>query len=85
MEDKDLQKVIVALQDTIEKTVNGKIKRLDEKLDAYIKLDTDWKLTVQPVIDAYDTANRAGDFIQWISKIILAIGVIIGGIIYTQK
>jgi uncharacterized protein YeeX (DUF496 family) len=85
MDDKDLQKIIVALQDTIDKKVNGKIIRLDEKLDAYIKHDMEWKETVQPVIDAYDTVNRVGGFVQWFSKVILAIGVIVATIFYTQK
>lgn len=85
MDDKDLQKIIIALQDTIDKKVNGKIIHLDEKLDEYIKLDTEWKQTVQPIIDAYDAANRVGNFVQWVSKVILAIGVIVGTIFYTQN
>lgn len=85
MEEKDLQKVILALQETIDKRVNGKIVRLDEKLDDYIKHDMEWKTTVQPIIEAYDAANRVGNFIQWISKVILALGVIIGTIFFIDK
>jgi hypothetical protein len=85
MEDKDLQKIIIALQDTIDKKVNGKINRLDEKLDEYIKHDMEWKETVQPVIEAYQAVNNIGTFVQWFSKVILAIGVIVGMIFYTQN
>ncbi len=92
MEDKDLQKIIIALQDTIDKKVNGKIINLDKKLDDYIKHDMDWKEedkvwkeTVQPVVDAYQTVNSVGTFVQWFSKVILAIGVIVGMIFYSQK
>lgn len=74
-----------SVKETIEKTVNGKINRLDQKLDEYIKHDMEWKETVQPVIDAYTTVNKVGSFVQWISKVILAIGVIVGVLFYTQN
>lgn len=85
MEEKDLQKIIIALQETVDKKVNGKIIHLDEKLDEYIKQDMEWKKLVQPIIDAYDTANRMGNFVQWVSKVILALGVIIGTIFLIDK
>lgn len=69
-----------AVAKTIENTVNGKIRLLDSKLDTYILGDTEWKKTVQPVIDAYSTANRVGDFVQWLSKIILAVVAIFGSV-----
>lgn len=74
-----------SVKETIEKTVNGKINRLDQKLDEYIKHDLEWKETVQPVIDAYLVANKVGSFVQWISKVILAIGVIVGVLFYSQN
>ena len=74
-----------SVKETIEKTVNGKIANIDRKLDEYIQRDEDWKSTVQPVVDAYMTANRIGSFVQWISKVILAVGVIVGVLFYTQN
>lgn len=74
-----------SVKETIEKTVNGKINRLDQKLDEYIKHDLEWKETVQPVIDAYLVANKVGSFVQWMSKVILAIGVIVGVLFYSQN
>lgn len=89
MQEHELQKIISAIQsvtaESIEKTVNGKIRRLDEKLESYIKHDMEWKTTVQPVIDAYTTTEKVGKFLQWLSKIILAVGVIVGAILYKIK
>ena len=85
MTDKELQKVIEALKSTVETTVNGKIKRLDEKMDMYIKNDEKWKDTVQPVIDAYSTVNKVGVFVTWFWKVGTPMVGIIGGIIYLIK
>lgn len=82
MKESDLNKIIEALRigttETIERVVNGKIRRIDEKLDAYIIQDEQWKKTVQPVIDAYATAENAGRFVQWTAKIGAALGILFG-------
>lgn len=36
---------------------------------------------IKPVVDAYSTANKVGTFVEWLSKKILAIGIILGIII----
>ena len=36
---------------------------------------------IKPVVDAYSTANKMGTFVEWLSKKILAIGIIAGIII----
>ena len=82
MQEHELQIIIAALREgtaeTIERVVNGKIKRIDEKLDKYIVQDTEWKLTIQPVIDAYATAENAGKFVQWAARILAALGILFG-------
>lgn len=78
MTEEQLQEINKTIVQTIEKTVNGKINRLDIKIDDYIKHDMEWKETVEPIIKAYSTANNVGDFAIWISKIILAVGIIVG-------
>ncbi len=92
MTPEQLSQLEKSVRETIEKTVNGKITRLDQKLEEYIQRDeqwktedNEWKKTVQPVVDAYLTANRIGDFVQWISKVIVAVGVIIGVLFYSQN
>lgn len=35
---------------------------------------------IKPVVDAYSTANKVGTFVEWLSKKILAIGIIGGAI-----
>ncbi len=33
---------------------------------------------IKPVVDAYSTANKVGTFVEWVSKKILAVGIIAG-------
>jgi len=40
-----------SIEVSIEKNVNGKIKRLDEKIDIYIERDNQWKDDVMPAIE----------------------------------
>ena len=75
MKEKDIQYLSEHLESVIQKTVNGKIDRLHKKLDAHID-------KLEPVFEVYDTAKRGGGFIIWISKVILAVGVIVGAVIY---
>lgn len=35
---------------------------------------------IKPVVEAYSTANKVGTFVEWLSKKILAIGIIGGAI-----
>ena len=90
MDAKDLKKILGALDksvaDAIEKHVNGKIRNMDQKLDAYIEKDMVWKdKVVQPLVDAYSSANNVGTFLIWISKIVMAIGAIVAGGFATGK
>lgn len=89
MQEHELQKIIDTIQkvteNSIEKTVNGKIRAMDEKLskhieklDEHLENDDLWKQSVQPIIDAWTVTNKAGTFVEWLSKKILAIGVIAG-------
>ena len=65
--------VIPAVEQSIQKTVNGKIDKLHEKLDRHTE-------TMEPILRAYEGANNAGNFIIWISKILLAVAAIVGTI-----
>jgi hypothetical protein len=55
MTDKQFEQFNKNIQDSVSKsietTVNGKIKRLDEKIDNYIKSDNEWKAGVTPHIE----------------------------------
>jgi hypothetical protein len=70
----DMEQIRAVIEETIHKTVNGKIDRMEKKLDEHIK-------KMQPVYEVYDTANHIGNFAMWISKVFLAVSVIIGSII----
>lgn len=80
----DLQLVLATIKNSVEtsvkETVNGKINRLDEKLDNYIAADTKWKEEkVEPLIDAHRTIKNVANFLKWIAGVLAAIGLIIKG------
>jgi hypothetical protein len=81
----DLQKILDVInkstEQAIEKHVNGKIRNMDKKLDEYIQEDITWKQTVQPIIEAYNTVGLVGTFTNWLSKVIISVGVIVAAII----
>lgn len=83
--DKILKEIDRAVERATEKYVNGKIRNLDKKIDEYIEKDLEWKETVKPVIDAYTTVGKVSIFIQWLSKLIIAVGVVIGTFLGLNK
>lgn len=84
MSDKDLQLILntinSSVKSSVEETVNGKIRRIDEKLDAYISSDIKWKEEkVEPLIDAHKTIKNLAVFLKWLAGVIAATGLIIKG------
>ena len=81
MEEKDLQKLIEAINRsttlTVESVVNGKIKSIDTKLSDYINHDLKWKEEkVEPLIDAHKTVKNVATFLKWTAGIIVSLGVL---------
>jgi len=74
MKPEDLEYIKKELQKTVEAKVNGKIDRLNKEFD---KRFTALEDKMEPVYDAYHSANRMGVFVIWISKVILAISIVI--------
>lgn len=85
MNAQELQKILDVInsstENAIEKHVNGKIRNMDSKLDTYIKSDLEWKKTVEPVVDAYNTVGLVSNFTNWLSKVIISVGIIGGSVI----
>lgn len=78
MKPNELEHIANILKSTIESTVNGKINRLSEKLDTYIKEDMSWKAEkVEPLIDAHKTIKNMAIFLKWLAGGVVALGVII--------
>ena len=80
----DVQLILSAgkesVKTSIEETVNGKIRRLDEKLEHYIVADMKWKEEkVEPLIDAHSTIKNLATFLKWIAGILAAITLIVKG------
>lgn len=66
------------IKDTVEATtkviVNGKIDRLQSKLDQYILDDNEWKKSAQPAIDLGNTARGASTAALWLAGVVITIG-----------
>jgi len=82
MTEEELKRVIEAINHstaaTVESTVNGKIRKIDEKLSEYIHSDLKWKEDkVEPLIDAHRTIKNVGLFIKWVAGIVIAGGIIL--------
>lgn len=82
MNDDQLKRLIEAINHstvaTIESTVNGKIRRIDEKLSEYISSDLKWKEEkVEPLIDAHRTVKNVAIFVKWSAGIAVAMGILI--------
>lgn len=52
------------LADTVRTVVNGKIDKIDRKLDLYIVDDTAWKVRAEPVVKAFENTS-------WLWKIFI--------------
>lgn len=53
----DHDKLIAAVRDEVKNTVNGQIKKLDDKLVDYINEDMAWKERAEPMIKAYENSS----------------------------
>ena len=53
--------------------IGGKIESIENTLNSYMK-------KMEPVYEVYDTANRVGNFIPWLSKVLVSIGLIVASI-----
>lgn len=67
------QKLIQEVTDTVRVVVNGKIDRIDKKLDEYIDGDMHWKTTVDsymtemmPLKDGVHAIQTLNRFVKWL-------------------
>lgn len=60
----------------IESSVNGKIKAIDHKIDAYIKDDCEWKKKVTPIIEDMEKQQSFFSVGATILKAVVLIGAV---------
>ena len=73
--DSELLKIIQdSIAEAVKITVNGKIDKLNYKLDKYIDDDNAWKKTAQPVIDMGNDTRVFSKVVLWIAGAIVAVG-----------
>jgi len=71
---KFIEEIKKEVRDEIIRSVNGKIDNLSKNFDLH-------KNEMKPILDLYKTTNNLSKMIIWFSKIILALGIIVGGTI----
>lgn len=64
---------------TIQKVVNGKIDKIGQKLDDYIKDDEKWKVRAEPVVKAFENTSWLFKVFIGFLKVMGLVGVGIGG------
>lgn len=62
------------LTQVVVSTVNGKIDKLNTKIDLYIQADEAWKATAEPVIEMGNNARGASVVLLWLAGTVIAIG-----------
>lgn len=71
--DEIMHKMEQGIELAINKNVNGKIKRLDEKLEAYIIQDNAWKSEFEPYIKGLANVTGGGKILVWFSGAVISI------------
>lgn len=73
-----LHKIEPIVEKSIEKYVNGRVKALDTKFDAYVVKDLEWKAQALPVIVAGNRALTFGSVSIGFLKLVAILGVAVG-------
>lgn len=66
------------LERVVRETVNGKIDALSQDFKKH-------QVKMQPILDAYTTANSMGNFVVWFAKVVIAIGIIGAAVMAFRK
>ena len=62
------------VEEAIIRVVNGKIDKLDQKLDNYIKDDTAWKVRAEPAVKVFENTTWLGSLIIKFLKVLGLLG-----------
>ena len=73
------------IKETIQTTVNGKIDKLNTKLDIYIKEDDEWKSSVTPSIETMKELQGFASIGKATLKVLVLVGSITTAIIVVYK
>lgn len=81
MTPEELEHVLNIVRSTIKDTVNGKIDRMDLKLENYIKSDNEWKTKADPILEMGRDLSSFGKIVV----VILGIAATVFGIVKFWK
>lgn len=80
MTPEQLDHITETIKQTIQEKVNGKIDRMNMKLDTYIKEDNDWKENVMPSIEIMKQMQGFSSTAIWIMKTIAVISTAVAAV-----
>lgn len=78
MDEHQLQQIRDTIAESIETTVNGKIRVLTQEFRDYVKEDTEWKDRAQPYIDGLANITGGTKILVWV---VMGIGAVAGAIL----
>jgi hypothetical protein len=85
MDDKQFKKLQKMMETTIKLTVNGKIDRIDAKLEQHFKGDREWKEAAMPAIELGNNARGFGKTAAYFIGVMGSIALIITALIDALK
>lgn len=70
--------ILNAVRQTIKETVNGKIDRMNDKIDNYIKGDIEWKVEADKKLEVVGSVQGFGKVTLYILGFLSALGAGVG-------
>ena len=75
-----MHKLETKIEESINNNINDKIKNIDDKIDAYIKSDLEWKESVTPSIETMKELRSFGRVSGYIGRAVLLLGAVASAI-----
>ena len=82
MDDNQLEQLKKILKESFDIYINGKIDKMNMKLDTYIREDNQWKDSVNPSIETMRKIQNFSSVTRWIVQSILLVGAVVGAVLY---
>lgn len=74
MNQNEIRQLLDVVEKKIQTTVNGKIDKMNEKLDKHVTEHEQLMDKLDPIVDAVQWINTTKNYVMWISGLIAAVG-----------
>jgi len=82
MTPKQLKQIELVVGKAIQQHVNGKIDKIDKKIDDYIKSDNEWKAEADPYLKGLANLTGGAKIIVWVA---IGVSALIGAVLAIRK